>query len=115
MAVPLVTTLETPADTSTVEPSTRLSTLPLPAPRLMASAPKTHEPGVKARLPSGQKTARGGKAARIYVESAGPLELCANRNFFVRPYCIQRQCDDPRFKARPECLSSRQVARARHE
>ncbi len=114
-AVPLVTTLETPADAFTVEPSSQPSTRPLPTPRKMASVPKAHEPSVKARVPAGQKTARGGKGARMYGESAGPRELCASRNFFVRPYCIQRQCDDPRFKARPECLPSRQMARARHE
>jgi hypothetical protein len=50
-------------------------------------------------------------ASSIRVTQAGPLELCANRNFFMRPYCVQRQCDAPRFANRAECRQLRPVAR----
>ena len=46
--------------------------------------------------------------------SVGPAELCASRNFFFRPYCIQRRCEEPRFKAIPQCVQLRQMAR-RHD
>ena len=53
-------------------------------------------------------------AAAPPAPSVGPADLCAGRNFFFRPYCIQRRCDEPRFKAVPQCVQLRQVAR-RHD
>ncbi|MES1162995.1 MAG: hypothetical protein ABUL50_08020, partial [Rhizobacter sp.] len=35
--------------------------------------------------------------------AAGPRELCAARNFFMRPYCVERLCSEARFKKRAEC------------
>jgi serine/threonine protein kinase len=114
-ADPPVTVLDAAVATVAVDPAAEPSMRAPAIARRTASVAKTHEPGAKARAASGQKVARSGKAARTRVASAGPLEICASRNFFMRPYCIQRQCDEPRFKVRPECLQSRQVARARHE
>jgi non-specific serine/threonine protein kinase len=53
-------------------------------------------------------------AAAPPAPSVGPAELCASRNFFLRPYCIQRRCEEPRFKAIPQCVQLRQMAR-RHD
>jgi serine/threonine protein kinase len=41
----------------------------------------------------------------------GPLEICSSRNFFMRPYCVQRQCNDPRFVNSAECKQLRPIAR----
>ena len=53
-------------------------------------------------------------AAGPAAPSVGPAELCASRNFFFRPYCIQRRCEEPRFKAVAQCVQLRQMAR-RHD
>ena len=37
------------------------------------------------------------------VVAAGPAELCADRNFFVKPFCVHRRCEEPRFTNRLEC------------
>jgi serine/threonine protein kinase len=101
--------------TVTEGPSVQPTAPLLPIQRRTAIGPKVRGLGVHARTPSGQKAAHSREHAGTRAASAGPLELCADRNFFVRPYCIQRQCDEPRFKARPECMQARQLARARHE
>jgi non-specific serine/threonine protein kinase len=79
---------------------------PVPAPSVAASsalAVKTHGSNARARVPSGERTGPKRKAVATHVAVRGPNELCADRNFFVRPFCIRRLCDEPRFKARAEC------------
>lgn len=115
VATPSVTGHDAAVSTVAVQPAAEPSKRAPPVPRRIASVAKAHEHVAKARAPSGQKTARGSKPGGTRVASAGPLELCAGRNFFMRPYCIQRRCDEARFKLRPECWSSRQVARERHD
>ena len=44
----------------------------------------------------------------------GPNQLCADRNFFMRPWCIQRLCDEPRFKSHAQCVALRPEARYSH-
>jgi len=43
------------------------------------------------------------RSPEIESVAAGPRELCAERNFFLRPYCMQRLCGDARYKKRAEC------------
>ena len=56
--------------------------------------------------PNNRHAVTGARAA-----TPGPLELCAGRNFFLRPFCVQRRCDEPRFKGRAECTPPRTMAR----
>jgi len=34
----------------------------------------------------------------------GPREACADRNFISAAICINRKCDEPRYKRHPQCL-----------
>ena len=37
------------------------------------------------------------------IVTPGPLEICAERNFLMRPYCIERRCEEARFRGqRPD-------------
>ncbi|MEP6873571.1 MAG: serine/threonine-protein kinase [Burkholderiales bacterium] len=79
------------------------------------TAPAALAPVAKAHRPLIKRTARERKPVGIPVISAGPLELCAGRNFFVRPYCVQRRCEEPRFKAHTQCTQIRELAQRRNE
>jgi hypothetical protein len=79
--------------------------------RRQAESAKIHGASMKARAPSGQKTAERRKPAGAHVALSGPLALCASRNFFMRPFCVKRRCDEPRFKASSECMQVRQAGR----
>ena len=81
----------------------------------VVGVPKQRAPGVRGRAASGQRVALSHKQGGARVASAGPLELCAAHNFFVRPYCIQHRCDERRFRAHPACTQLRQLARARRD
>lgn len=35
----------------------------------------------------------------------GPREACADRNFISEAICINRKCDEPRYKRHPQCLA----------
>jgi serine/threonine protein kinase len=87
---------------------------PVPAPTVAASSAhvvKTHRSSAKTPAPSGERTGQKRKVGATHVAVRGPNELCADRNFFVRPFCIRRLCDESRFKARAECAPpSRQAA-----
>jgi hypothetical protein len=97
------------------EPSSRPSRPLLPGQRRTAGAPKPAEAGQKAWASSGHRATRNPALAKGHGVPPGPIELCSGRNFFVRPYCIQHRCDEPRFKANAECLQLQQVARARRD
>jgi hypothetical protein len=84
-------------------------------PRRTEGAPKARELGRKAWASSGRSTTQSPAFTKGQVMSPGPIEICAGRSFFVRPFCIQRRCDEPRFKAHAECLQLQQVARARQD
>ena len=78
----------------------------VPPPTVAASsalADKTHGSSVKTRAPYVERTGPRRKVAATHVAVHGPNELCADRNFFVRPFCIRRLCDESRFKDRGEC------------
>lgn len=53
------------------------------------------------------------RSSRSRVVAAGPTELCADRNFFVRPFCVHRRCEEPRFTNRLECRQLREAAETR--
>lgn len=52
------------------------------------------------------------RPARAAASTAGPNELCADRNRFMRPFCVHRRCDESRFADRLECRQLRQAALA---
>jgi hypothetical protein len=70
---------------------------------------------VKARSPSSEKASRQRKVEATKVAARGPNELCAASNFFMRPFCIRRLCDESRYKARAECAPLRQAARSQRD
>jgi len=39
-----------------------------------------------------------------YAITPGPREICAGRSFFTRGYCMQRRCEEPRYKTHPQCV-----------
>lgn len=61
-----------------------------------------------AKAPQSRKRSSGSRAV-----AAGPAELCADRNFFVKPFCVYRRCEEPRFTNRLECRQLREAAEAR--
>jgi len=97
------------------EPSARPNRPLLPSQHRTAGAPRAAEAGQKAWASSAHRATRNPTLPKGHVAPPGPIELCAGRNFFVRPYCIQHRCDEPRFKANAECLQLQQVARARRD
>jgi hypothetical protein len=48
--------------------------------------------------------------ARERERMPGPVELCAERNFFMRPWCIQRRCEEARFRGNAQCVGLRPTA-----
>ncbi|WP_428424869.1 serine/threonine protein kinase [Methylibium sp.] len=86
-----------------------------PIQQSLASGSKLREPGVKAQMSSARKAAQGHKLAGARTVPAGPHELCAGRNFFLRPFCIHSRCEEPRFRARPECVQVRQAQAVRRD
>ena len=51
------------------------------------------------------------KFASARPRTLGPSELCASRNFFIRPWCVQRRCTEARFKGSAQC-KPHQLARS---
>jgi hypothetical protein len=61
------------------------------------------------------KSSHERKVRRVQVASKGPMELCAAHNFFMRAFCVRRRCDEPRFKAHPQCVQTRQAEARRRD
>lgn len=80
------------------------------APTKTASAAKKPKRVAAGNAPAGGRIA-GMPTARS--RGPGPLQMCADRLFFVRPFCVQRLCDERRFRGHPQCTPERQVARGR--
>ena len=95
--------------------STRPSAEPPPVVRPADSAVKVAGVGAKARSQPKEKPVQKRKIAPTKVAAPGPNELCASSNFFMRPFCIRRLCDEPRHKARAECAPLRQAARSQRD
>jgi hypothetical protein len=47
------------------------------------------------------------------VESRGPNEICAGRNFFARAICVSRQCQTAGSRMAPECVEARRIEEQR--
>jgi non-specific serine/threonine protein kinase len=65
----------------------------------------------KVRKTTTRRRAPERQLAGARARSPGPIELCAGRNFFMRPWCVQRRCDEPRFKGSAQC-APHQMARS---
>ena len=63
------------------------------------------------------RPARGGEEVRtvapVAVEPAGPHDACGSRSFIALAVCMEQQCEQPRFKAHPECERVRQMVERR--
>jgi non-specific serine/threonine protein kinase len=79
------------------------------------SIARVRDSGMKTRAPVPAKSSHERKARRIQVASRGPMELCAAHNFFMRAFCVRRRCDEPRFKAHPQCVQTRQAEARRRD
>ncbi|HKX44092.1 MAG TPA: protein kinase [Burkholderiaceae bacterium] len=85
---------------------------PLVVPAEVAKTTATRANRVKATRPGYRRYGPEPKATVAAIaspRSPGPVEVCADRNFFVRTWCVQRRCEEPRFKGHPQC-EPRQVA-----
>jgi serine/threonine protein kinase len=61
-----------------------------------------------------ERDSDGGKVANARL--LGPRERCAEHNFVMRLFCIQRECDsDPRLARHPECVRMRKAEEERRE
>jgi hypothetical protein len=83
---------------------------PAPVVRRGDHSVKVVAASAKARSPASEKAGRQRKVEATKVAAPGPNELCAASNFFMRPFCVRRLCDEPRYKARAECAPVRQAA-----
>ena len=67
----------------------------------------------KSLAPSSKSAKRGSRAAdRFYAGT--PADQCSGRGFFLRTYCLQRVCKDPRFQSDAQCVPFQQEARLAH-
>ncbi|MEP7295367.1 MAG: protein kinase [Burkholderiales bacterium] len=89
--------------------------VPAPKPRPTTNVASARAPVAKHRgsLPAAVASRAPTTAKR--VARIDPTELCASRNFFLRSYCVQKYCDEPRFTAHPSCVQARQQARNEHD
>jgi hypothetical protein len=83
--------------------------------RRIDSGVKVSGAGAKARTASKERTGQKRRITPTNVATQGPNELCASSNFFMRPFCIRRLCDEPRHKARAECTPVRQAAHSQRD
>jgi hypothetical protein len=86
---------------------------PLVPPRAESDS-RVQAPVVKTR-PTPPRSPPRKRTAATPAFTIGPVELCSGRNFFMRPYCIQSRCDEPRFKAHAQCVQVRQAARIQRD
>ena len=73
---------------------------PLIAPLRVAHSSAVRE--AKAQKPTGKRNMHDRKRAEI-AKLPGPVELCASRIFLLRPFCVQRQCNEPQFRTHAQC------------
>jgi serine/threonine protein kinase len=83
-----------------------------------ASLRPVRAPAARARLDKTARASRPNEAlqsrkqlAALRAARPGPIELCAERNFFIRPWCVQRHCEEARFRGSAQCSQLRPVAR----
>jgi hypothetical protein len=81
----------------------------LPAQRRAEHVARTNAARTSGRALAAEKSGPERRIERARVASPGPIELCAAHNFFLRPFCVRRRCDDQRFRAHSECVQARQA------
>jgi hypothetical protein len=96
------------------EPSRPSADLP-PVARRVDNGVKVAGAGAKGRSSAKERSVPKRKIAPTIVAAHGPNELCASSNFFMRPFCIRRLCDEPRHRARAECAPVRQAVHAQRD
>jgi serine/threonine protein kinase len=120
-AVALDTNLAAPAAIApSVEESSAVPALPVAV--LTRAPPPAAEPAAPAAPPprAAKRSVRKNPATpklqvvKLSPEQAGPRELCSSRNVFTRPYCVQRRCDEARFKSHVQCVSLRREVQERY-
>jgi non-specific serine/threonine protein kinase len=108
--------IETMASADASSPSSSSAT-PIPSRAIQFATAEIgrsqDRPGVPA---AARKTATRRHASERHLASArsrapGPIELCAGKNFFLRPWCVERRCSEPRFKGNSQC-APHQMARS---
>lgn len=92
----------TPASTAVLgataaKPATMLANVV--APGATAGAVRTAKPPEKRVAVKKQRP----KTAKLPL--LGPREACADRNFISAAICINRKCDEPRYKRHPQCMA----------
>ena len=70
------------------------------SPLRVAHSPAVHE--VKTQKPTGKRNIHDRKRAEL-AKLPGPVERCADSMFLLRPFCVQRQCNEPRFRTHAQC------------
>lgn len=78
-----------------------------------AAAPSTRNATSEVVLPAAKPPQNRKRSSGSRVLAAGPAELCADRNFFLRPFCVHRRCEELRFTNRLECKQLREAAETR--
>ena len=113
-AVENVPTLRVAAASTNTEPPP-----PIPAPTTQLTPPQRPSSTLssstvttpKAAKRSARKTAGSGErkpSTVAHANTPGPREVCASRSIFTRSHCVQRRCEEPRYKAHPQCVRLRQ-------
>jgi hypothetical protein len=113
-ARPAVRPVETPATLPVYAPEREWAQR-APVQRRAESGAGVRASTVKTRALPPRKFAQKRKTATTQIAAIGPAELCAGHNFFMRPFCVRRRCDEPRFKAHAECMQVRQAARTQRD
>jgi hypothetical protein len=105
-AVPALRVAAASTNAPVAQPAPLAEAQPAPQRRSVAySVPSTPSPKAKRKKPAGP----GGERKPVaHASTPGPREACASRNFFTRGYCIQRRCEEPRYKTHPQCVRLRQ-------
>jgi hypothetical protein len=85
------------------QPSTTLSKTP-------AHAAKALKHGASRRTASAERQ----PTKAVQMAMAGPHEVCAGRSVFTRGYCVQRRCDEARYRNHPQCVRLRQEMHERY-
>jgi hypothetical protein len=100
--IPIQAVAVLPPLQSSLQPAT-LSERVEPAPRRLIRAATGAATKPAAKRKSGTKAIS--QAARV-AAMPGPRDACADRFFLTRPFCIQRLCDEPRYRRHPQCKAA---------
>jgi hypothetical protein len=110
-AAPVSSAVESPV--ATALPVAALSNPPQASDLPLVSAAPAKAPRRSVKKVQTQ-AAKPPALVKTVAATAGPRDLCAGRNVFTRPYCVQRRCEEPRFRAHPQCVQLRHEAQERY-